>query len=129
MPENDRHRTLKKNLLQWLQDDTQPQLGRHWNEIAFQCNDHIHFWTIPPWVAFIDVERRMSHPEGGHFRPDVALLDYQANPVAVLQIKDTNRVNRARSAARSLGIPYFRFDCPPDGATAHELWVRQGEKP
>lgn len=129
MSEKERHKNMKRDLLQWFQEDTQPQLGPHRNEVAFQCNDHIHFWHIPPWVAYVDDERRMSHPEGGYFQPDVTLLDYKGNPVAVLEVKDTNRENKVISAARGLGIPYFRFDCPPLGATAHELWVRQREMP
>ena len=129
MPENERHQNLKNEILQWLQEDAQPQFGHHRNEVAFQCDDHIHFWRVPPWVAFVDDERRMRHPKGGHFQPDVTLLDHKGNPVAVLEVKDTNRVNKVNSAARMLGIPYFRFDCPPVGATANELWVRQQEMP
>ena len=127
MSESERHQTLKKDLLDWLQKDTQPQCGLRWSEIAFQCNDHIHFWNIPPWAAFADSERWMPHPEGGRCKPDVVLLDYQAKPLAMLEVKHTNRVNRVYSAALHLSIPYFRFDCPPEGSTTHELWVRQNE--
>ena len=129
MSENERHRNLKTDLLQWLQEATRPELSQRMHEIVFQCNDHIHFWQVPTWVAFIDVERRMQHPEDGHYRPDVAVLDYKGNPIAVLEVKHKNRRNKAWSAARILGIPYFRFDCPPPAATAHELWVRQDERP
>ena len=129
MPEKERHQNLKNDLLKWLQEDTQPQLGHRLNEVVFQCDDHIHFWHIPPWTAFADAERRMPHPEGGYFQPDVALLDYRGNAVAVLEVKHTNRANKVRSAACALGIPYFRFDTAPPDATAHELWVRQEEKP
>ncbi|MCY4560358.1 MAG: hypothetical protein OXF79_29165 [Chloroflexi bacterium] len=129
MPEKERHQNLKRELLRWMQDDVQPQFGRHMTEIAFQCNDHIHFWRLPPWAAFVDEERRMPHPDGGHFQPDVVILDYQAKPIGVLEVKHTNRSNKVTSAALRLQIPYFRFDCPATGATEHELWVRQNENP
>ena len=129
MPEKERHRNLKSELLKWLQADTKSQIGHRMNQVAFHCNDHIHFWRVPPWAVFADAERRMPHPDGKHFQPDVTLLDYSGEAVAVLEVKHTNRNNKVRSAACALGIPYFRFDAPPPVATAHEMWVRQVEEP
>ena len=124
MSENAAHLELKNKLLQFLRADVAGQQALRCVDIAFPCNDHLHFWPMPPWAAWVESERYRTMPNGVRYKPDVLILDDQDRPLAILEVTDRNRTNNCKRAADELNIPWFRFWAPPSEATQAELTIR-----
>ena len=124
MSENVAHKEFKNKLLQFLRADVAGQQAMRCVEIAFPCNDHLHFWPIAPWAAWVESERLRETPNGVRFKPDVVILDDQDRPLAILEVTERNRTNKCKRAANELNIPWFRFWAPPSEATQAELATR-----
>ena len=124
MSENAPHLEFKNKLLQFLRADVAGQQALRWVDIAFPCNDHLHFWPVPPWAAWVESERFRETPNGVRYKPDVVILDDQDRPLAILEVTASNRTNNCIRAANELNIPWFRFWAAPSEATQAELATR-----
>ena len=100
------------------------QQALSWVDVAFPCNDHLHFWPMPPSAAWVESERFRETPGGVKYKPDVVILDDQDRPLAILEVTDRNRTNNCIRAADELNIPWFRFWAPPSEATQAEFATR-----
>ena len=124
MSENAPHKDFKTKLLQFLREDVAGQRALRWTDIAFPCNDHLHFWPMPPWAAWVESERIRETQGGVRYKPDIVILDDQDRPLAILEVTATNHKNNCQKAADELNIPWFRFWAPPSETTQAELATR-----
>ena len=124
MSENNAHKEFKDKLRNFLRDDVAGPPALRRTDIAFPCDDHTHLWPMPPTAAWVESERRRQTTGGVKYLPDIIILDYRDNPLAILEVTDSNRKNNSRRAADELKIPWFRFWAPPSEATQAELSTR-----
>ena len=90
--------------------------GRHREpsqEILWTCERmHPHAYDVLRGAGFVVMEKYQSAPVSGRCCPDLTILNTHREPMAFIEIVQSNRPQKAVRVAEELGIPLFTILAP-----------------